>query len=197
MATHTTPIHSRTDAEAIALLGEVCAIRLTSEQTGGAVAVMEHLLRRGMATPLHVQACEDELFHVLEGQITVWMDGERNDATAGDVVWLPRDRAHAFRVDSGHARMLGLSVPGGHEKFFRLAGDPAGELDLGADGTVLPDMDRMAAAAAAAHVEILGPPPFETDVETPPGEAAPGYPRRPGAAAQSSFSKSKKSRFHE
>jgi hypothetical protein len=29
---------------------------------------------------------------------------------------------------------------------------------------VPPDMDRMAAAAAAADVEILGPPPFETDV---------------------------------
>lgn len=43
-------------------------------------------------------------------------------------------------------------------------GEPAGEFDLGAVGTVPPDMDRMAAAAAAADVEILGPPPFETDV---------------------------------
>jgi hypothetical protein len=125
---------------------------------------MEHLLPYGMARPLHVQAREDELFYVLEGQITVWMDGERNDATAGDVVWLPRGRAHAFRVDSERARVLGLSVPGSHEQFFRLAGDPAGEFDLGAGGTVPPDMDRMAAAAAAANVEILGPPPFETDV---------------------------------
>jgi quercetin dioxygenase-like cupin family protein len=164
MATQTTPVHSRSDAEAIAFLGEVCAIRLTSEQTDGAVAVIEHLLPHGMATPLHVQAQEHELFYVIEGQITVWMDGERNEATAGDVVWLPRGRAHAFRVDSERARVLGLSVPGGHEQFFRLAGEPAGEFDLAAVGTVPPDMDRMAAAAAAADVEILGPPPFETGV---------------------------------
>ena len=122
MATQTTPVHSRSDAEAIAFLGEVCAVRLTSEQTGGAVGVIEHLLPYEMATPLHLQASEDELFYVLEGRITVWMDGERSDATVGDVVWLPRGRAHAFRVDSEHARLLGLSVPGGHEKFFRLAG---------------------------------------------------------------------------
>jgi hypothetical protein len=92
------------------------------------------------------------------------MDGERNEATAGDVVWLPRGRAHAFRVDSERARVLGLSVPGGHEQFFRLAGEPAAEFDLAAVGTVPPDMDRMAAAAAAADVEILGPPPLETDI---------------------------------
>ena len=164
MATQTTPVHSRSDAEAIAFLGEVCAIRLTSEQTGGAVAVLEHLLPHGMATPLHRHAREDELFYVLEGQITVWMDDAHNGAIAGDVVWLPRGRAHAFRVDSEHARVLGLSLPGGHEQFFRLAGEPAGELDLAAVGTVPPDMDRMADAAAAADVEILGPPPFETDV---------------------------------
>jgi quercetin dioxygenase-like cupin family protein len=145
-------------------LGEVCAIRLASEQTRGAVAVIEHLLPRGLATPLHVQAREDELFYVLEGQITVWMDGERTEATAGDVVWLPRGQAHAFRVDSDRARVLGLSLPGGHEQFFRLGGEPAAEFDLAAGGTVPPDVDRMAAAAAAADVEILGPPPFETDV---------------------------------
>jgi quercetin dioxygenase-like cupin family protein len=164
MAMQTTPVHSRSDAEAIAFLGEVCAIRLTSEQTGGAVAVLEHLLPHGMATPLHLQAREHELFHVLEGQITVWMDGERTEATAGDVVWLERGRAHAFRVDSERARVLGLSLPGGHERFFRLAGEPAGEFDLAAVGNLPPDMERMAAAAAAADVEILGPPPFETDV---------------------------------
>lgn len=92
------------------------------------------------------------------------MDRERTEATAGDVVWLPRDQAHAFRVDSERARVLGLSVPGGHEQFFKLAGEPADEFDLDAAATVPPDVDRMAAAAAAADVAILGPPPFETDI---------------------------------
>lgn len=142
----------------------MCAIRLTSEQTGGGVAVIEHLLPQGMATPLHRQARDGELFYVLEGQITVWMDGERTEATADDVVWLPSGHAHAFRVDSERARVLGLSVPGGHEQFFRLAGEPAGELDLAAVGSATPDMDQMATAAAAADVKILGPPPFETGV---------------------------------
>ncbi len=164
MATQTTPIHARSDAEAVSFLGEVLAIRLESEKTSGAVAVIEHLLRRGTATPLHVQPREDELFYVIEGQITVWMDGELSEATAGDLVWVQRGRAHAFRVDSERARVLGLSVPGGHEKFFRLAGEPATDFDLDAVGSSPPDMERMGQAAASTGVEILGPPPFEMDL---------------------------------
>ena len=50
--------------------------------------------------------------------------------------------------------MLTFGAPAGHDTFFRLAGDRepvAGPLD----------MERMAHAAQAACVELLGPPPFE------------------------------------
>ncbi len=164
MTTQTTPVRGRSDAEAIAFLGEVLTIRLTSDQTDGTVAVIEHLLPRGTATPLHLHSYENELFYVIVGQITVWTDGEHTQATAGDLVWLPRGNAHAFRVDSDRARVLGLSVPAGHEQFFRLAGEPTAEFNLDTIGSALPDMDRMAAAAAAAGVEILGPPPFDTNI---------------------------------
>lgn len=164
MTTYTSPVRSRSDAEAIAFLGGVVAIRLTRDQTDGTVTVMENLLPRGMATPLHVHAHEHEVFYVIDGQITVWMDDEHTRATAGDLVWLPRGKAHAFHVDSDRACVLGLSVPGGYEQFFRLAGEPAAEFNLDAVGSVPPDMDRIAAAAAAAGVEILGPPPFDTNI---------------------------------
>jgi quercetin dioxygenase-like cupin family protein len=159
--THAAPIHRLEEAETLAFVGEVLAIRLTSEQTGGVVAAMEHLLSRGTATPLHVHAGEAELLHVIEGELTVWQEGALSHAAAGDLVWLPAGAPHAFRVDSERARVLALSLPGGHERYFRLAGDPAATLDLAAVGTQPPDTTRMAAAAAEAGVEILGPPPFE------------------------------------
>ncbi len=161
MPTATAPVQARADAETIAFLGEVLAIRATSEQTGGAVAVIEHLLPRGTATPLHVQPAEDELFYVIHGRISVWLEGEVSVAGAGDVVWLPRGAKHAFRVDSEQAHLLALSVPGGHERFFRLAGEPAAAFDLAAVGAQPPNLERMGAAAAQAGVEILGPPPFD------------------------------------
>ena len=163
MTTTTTPVHRVSDSETLTFLGEVLALRLTSEQTAGAIGVMEHLMPRGLATPLHVQPNEDELFYVLEGRLTVWFDGACTAAETGEIVWLPRGCPHAFRVDSEQARVLALSVPGGHEQFFRLAGEPAASFDLSAVPTVPPDLERMAEAAGRTGVEILGPPPFDAD----------------------------------
>jgi quercetin dioxygenase-like cupin family protein len=76
MPIQTTPVHTRADAETIAFLGEVLAVRLTSEQTNGEVGVLVHLLPAGTAAPMHVQPHESELFYVIDGRITVWLDGE-------------------------------------------------------------------------------------------------------------------------
>jgi quercetin dioxygenase-like cupin family protein len=159
--TTTSPVHTFAESETIAFLGEVLAIRLTTEQAGGGIALMEHLMPQGLATPLHLQPDEDELFYVLEGRLSVWLDGEVSVAAAGDVVWLPRNRPHPIRVDSERARVLGVSVPGGHERFFRLAGEPAAAYDLDALPAAPPDLERMGRAAAATGVDIIGPPPFD------------------------------------
>jgi len=150
-----------TTADTFAFMGEVVAVRIAAEQTGGAVSMLEHLAPRGLATPLHVQPAEDEAFYVLEGRITVYLDGALSEAAAGDVVWLPRGVPHAFRVDSEHARIVALSVPGHHERFFRLAGEPVDAFDLAAATPQAPDFGRLAAAAEAAGFELLGPPPFD------------------------------------
>ena len=124
--------------------------------------MLEHLAPQGMATPLHVQPNEDEAFYVLEGRLSLFVDGEHSEAGAGDVVLLPRGVPHAFRVDSEQARILALSVPGHHEQFFRLAGDPVETFALAeAETPEPPDFGRLAAAAAAAGFELLGPPPFD------------------------------------
>ena len=123
--------------------------------------MLEHLAPQGMATPLHVQPNEDEAFFILEGRISLYIDGERSEAGVGEVVWLPRGVPHAFRVDSDQARIIALSLPGTHERFFRLAGEPSTAAGLDELTPQAPDFGRMAAAAAEAGFELLGPPPFD------------------------------------
>lgn len=148
-----------TAPEIVAFLGGAIAVRVAAAETGGSYSVLEQVLPGGMATPLHVHAREDETFVVLEGAVTVVRGDETLDATAGEVVRLPRGIPHAFRVDSERARIIDVVTPGGHEEFFRRAGEPAGVLDLiPVEGP--PDMERMAAAARTTGLEILGPPPF-------------------------------------
>jgi quercetin dioxygenase-like cupin family protein len=155
------PVSSRETSEIHSLLDGVSAIRVSGEQTAGTFALVEQLLPQGMATPLHVQPNEDEAYYVLEGELTLCVDGALSSATAGDVTFVPRGVPHAFQVRSEHAHFLAFTTPAGHERFFRLVGDPVASFSLDAHSPEVPDFERLAAAAAQAGFEILGPPPFE------------------------------------
>ncbi len=146
--------------EAIWFLGQLFVIKAAGEDTGGAFALMEGSAPRGPAAPLHVQPNEDETFYVLEGDLTVHIDGEEITASVGSTVFIPRGTPHAFRVDSETARLLVLNTPAGHERFFRAMGELAAERTLPPPPEGPPDMDAMSRAAEDAGFRILGPPPF-------------------------------------
>ena len=150
----TSPRHPQ--RERIAFMGEVVTVRLDAAASSGTLSLLEHAMPRGLATPLHVHPHEDEALLVLAGELTVPVCGAEQAAAAGDAVWLPRGVPHAFRVDADGATVLAITTPGGHETFFRAAGDPGGGVPAGP-----PDPERMERAAALAGIEILGPPPFE------------------------------------
>lgn len=154
--TTTAPVHvPAADADSVAFLGGRVDVRLSARHTGGWLCVHDDTLPAGSATPLHRQPGDEESFVVLAGVVEFHLDGERVTASAGDALHVPRGVPHAFRVISPEgARMLGIGTPAGHEQFFAGAGDPLGT------PAGPPDMARMQAAAEAAGVELLGPPPF-------------------------------------
>lgn len=161
MLSTTTPTVSRRDtAELRVVMGGVVGIRLDGSQTDGTFALLDQLMPRGLATPLHLHPDQDETFYVLSGQVSVYRNGELSTASAGDVVSLPRGVPHAFRVDSEEAHVLDITTPAGHEEFFRIAGDPTGAFAAGE--MTPPDIERMTIAAAESGFELLGPPPFDT-----------------------------------
>ena len=77
--------------------GSLLHWHVVSEETGGAFALGEALIRPGGEPPLHVHAREDETFYVLEGEITFQRGHERIDAGAGDAVFMPRGRPARLR----------------------------------------------------------------------------------------------------
>ncbi len=124
--------------------------------TGGVLGAWEWRGTSAGNTPLHVHHREDEVFYVLQGQVTFEVGKEKLPASAGDFVFAPRDIPHRFAVASEEARMLVLVVPGGFERFFADVGRPA---ETGG----LPPLEQLdpAALTEAARpygVEIIGPP---------------------------------------
>lgn len=145
--------------KAIWFLDTLMLPQVTGEDSNGAFSLIEQHLPAGSLTPLHVQPHEDETFYVLEGKLTLHLDGQTRSAQAGDTILVPRGTPHALRADTP-ARCLVLDVPAGHERFFMSVGRPAPEPTLPPAPDGPPDMATMAPAAQDAGFDILGPPPF-------------------------------------
>ncbi|HZD69223.1 MAG TPA: quercetin 2,3-dioxygenase [Actinomycetes bacterium] len=114
------------EGPAVWFLGERLTMKATSEQTGGAFALVEDLAAPGGEPPVHVHTREDEAFFLLEGELDVTCGERTLAASAGSFVLLPRGIPHTFRVQGGRpARFLALFTPGGFERFFVEGGQPA------------------------------------------------------------------------
>lgn len=146
-------------ADAIWFLDTLMVPQVTGEQSGGSFSLIEQHLPEGSVTPLHVQPHEDETFHVLDGRMRFHLDGTEITAGPGETVLIRRGTAHALRADAP-TRCLVLDVPAGHDRFFAAVGRPAPARTLPPPPDGPPDMAALAAAAADARFEIVGPPPF-------------------------------------
>jgi quercetin dioxygenase-like cupin family protein len=140
--------------------GGVMTFKATSAETGGSLTVLEDRMVRGKTTPLHQHPTFEELIYVLEGEILVHVDGVDHPVGANGLVVAPRGVPHAFLVTSETARILGVLTPAVGESFYLDLSEPVTSTD---DAGRPPDFDRLRAVAADSdHIEILGPPPFET-----------------------------------
>jgi quercetin dioxygenase-like cupin family protein len=139
-------------------LGELIQIRAGADATGGRLAILEHYAERGLASPVHRHAVDDETFLVLEGELRVEVDGQARAAGAGAVAFLPRGLPHSFVVTSQQARYLTIHTPAGFDQFAIAAGTSIGTSAPPVD-ELPPDPAALAAMAAGYGIEILGPPP--------------------------------------
>lgn len=157
-----TIVRHRDEGTATWFLNSLVSTKADLADTGGAYALMEHLLTPAANPPMHVNADEEEAFYVLDGIIEFEVAGEVARAEPGTFALAPAGLPHCFRVLTPTARMLVLtSAPGGAanggaEAFFRAAGTPATAPVLPAPEA--PDPVRLTALAADHGIEILPPP---------------------------------------
>ena len=90
------------------------------EEAGGGFSLVEHPMSpRALAAPLHRHAREDEYSYVLEGRVGAMLGDEVLVASAGDLIFKPRNQWHTFwNAGNGPARILEIISPAGFERFF-------------------------------------------------------------------------------
>jgi mannose-6-phosphate isomerase-like protein (cupin superfamily) len=110
----------------------------------------DHPMPPGYGVPLHVHADEDELFYILDGEITLDAVDGSTTVRPGSFVHLPRGVAHGFRnVSDIPARMLVVTTPGGAlEGVFR-------GLDAASRGDEPLDPGRIGAICASNRLAML------------------------------------------
>jgi quercetin dioxygenase-like cupin family protein len=94
--------------------------KVVGDQTGGVVALAEHILEPGqLGSPRHVHRREHEISFVLEGVLGVEVGGEAFDAPPGTTVFKPKDVPHAFwNAGPDVVRFVEVFAPAGFERYF-------------------------------------------------------------------------------
>lgn len=146
------------EGEHLWFFGGLTTIKAEGAQTGGRVMVTEQLAPRGGGSPLHVHHNEDEWFYVLEGELTIWVDGSTHVVGVGGFVFGPRNVPHTFVVSSEQARFLLVTEPAGMEGFIHALAEPAARQEIPPAPTAPPDMQPILKAAAEHGIDIIGPP---------------------------------------
>lgn len=144
------------DGEARWWLGSLAEIKVSGEQTGGLLSVLEITEPPDMDGPLHVHHREDEGFWILEGSATFEVGDRAIEAAAGDFVWGPRGVPHRYSTGPEGCRMLYIMTPGGFENLVRGMSVPAAERTLPPPAEEEPDWEAIARVAQENACELLG-----------------------------------------
>ncbi len=110
--------------EHLAVVGDTYTILVDGRQTAGRYTLIDMLIPPGGGPPPHRHNFE-ELFSILEGEVTLTFRGETITAGVGTTVNIPANAPHQFQNTSGDTvRLLCLCAPSGQEAFFREVGIP-------------------------------------------------------------------------
>lgn len=153
------PVATRAgEGEARWWLDCLAEIKLTGEQTGGLLSVLEITEPPnpdGMVPPFHVHYREDEGFWILEGSARFDIGETTIEASAGDFLWGPRNVPHRYTPGPEGCRLLFIMTPGGFETLVREMSEPADQRTLPATSLEDVDWERVAAVAKANGCELL------------------------------------------
>ncbi|MPZ42423.1 MAG: cupin domain-containing protein [Betaproteobacteria bacterium] len=99
-------------------MGRIAAVfKADGEETASRYSISEWWLEPHTKGPGPHSHAEDDVFYVIEGTMSVSVDGEWSDAPKGSFVLVPGGVTHDFENRGGaRAGVLNFSVPGGFER---------------------------------------------------------------------------------
>ncbi|MEM7625391.1 MAG: cupin domain-containing protein [Planctomycetota bacterium] len=128
-------------------------------ETDSQYGLWEAVVPPGGGPPPHLHRREEEGFYVIEGELTIHVDGREVTAGPGAFVNMPKGFTHWFRNNTDHpAKLLVIVAPGGMEAMFRETGKPASDDNGPIPALSKDEIQRIGETAPRYGIEIVGPP---------------------------------------
>lgn len=109
----------------VCIVGNTYTILIGGKDTAGRYCLIDMHVPPGGGPPPHRHDFE-EMFALLEGEVTFTFRGDKHVVKKGEAVNIPANAPHFFRNESGATmRMLCMCTPAGQEDYFQAIGDPA------------------------------------------------------------------------
>jgi quercetin dioxygenase-like cupin family protein len=114
-----------------------------TEDNNGAFDLVLIKARPGVEPPPHLHSREHEAMYLLSGEIAFYIETEVFTAKAGEYVFIPRGKRHAFLITSEKAEVMLYVSPGGFYGAFNKMSVPAQRMEMpnGADALTYADED--------------------------------------------------------
>jgi quercetin dioxygenase-like cupin family protein len=81
-------------------------------QPGRGAAIIEYMTQKGEEPPDHTHPSEDEIFYVLQGELTFRCGSETFDVRTGGFIYLPQGIEHGYTIRSdGSVHLLVITFP--------------------------------------------------------------------------------------
>jgi quercetin dioxygenase-like cupin family protein len=143
-------------------MGSLMTFLAKGSETDGRFALMEFQTKPGNKPPPHIHEREHELYFVLEGTMRFYCEYKVFDVEAGEVVFLPQGKAHAFNCTSDFVRTLIFVQATGSDavcldSYFLAMGQPASSMVLpeGEETYAADDPEHAVGVAASLGIRIL------------------------------------------
>lgn len=145
------------ESKAFWMLNSLYDVKIASDETGGALTLMEMTIPKGWGPPPHTHPGAETVY-VVEGSVLYHLGDETIEAGPGSVFHAPPGTLEWFEPVSEVARVVIAYTPGGIEQFFAEVGEPAQKRALPPLSKEPPDLARIAAIGAKYGMEIQRPP---------------------------------------
>jgi quercetin dioxygenase-like cupin family protein len=152
---HNVVVRQEGEGDAYWVLGGLYEVKVSSDETNGAVTVMQFTIPEGMGPPPHVHD-GDETVTVVDGRARFRVDGDTVELGPGSVLHFPAGTQETFEP-LGQVRLVVTYTPGGVDKFFAEAGEPTKSREIPPTPDAPPDIEQLVAIAQRYGVRLLPP----------------------------------------